>query len=107
MAESAVSIARDAALAAAREVRWTPGDSAELYRVESWGDSFFRINEQGHAAVQPFGDERLAIDFVKLVEELERRAISFPVLIRFQDVLQSRVRMLNEAFGVPTPVPSP
>jgi arginine decarboxylase-like protein len=74
------------------------GDSCGL-PGESWGDSFFRINEQGHAAVQPFGDERLAIDFVKLVEELERRAISFPVLIRFQDVLQSRVRMLNEAFG--------
>ena len=101
MAESAVSIARDAAQAAApaRESRWTPEDSAELYRVESWGDSFFLINDQGHAAVRPFGDERLAIDFVKLIEELERRAISFPVLIRFQDVLQSRVRMLNEAFA--------
>lgn len=78
---------------------WTPEDSTELYRVDSWGDSFFLINEQGHAAVRPFGDERLAIDFVKLIEELERRAISSPVLIRFQDVLRSRVRMLNEAFA--------
>lgn len=99
MADSAVSITRAAAQAAARDARWTPEDSAELYRVESWGDSFFLINEQGHAAVRPFGDGRLAIDFVKLIEELERRTISFPVLIRFQDVLQSRVRMLNEAFG--------
>jgi arginine decarboxylase len=78
---------------------WTPEDSAELYRVESWGDSFYLINEKGHAAVRPFGDERLAIDFVDLIEELERRAISAPVLIRFQDVLQARVRMLNEAFA--------
>lgn len=101
MAESAVSLARAAAQGpvASREARWTPEDSAELYRVESWGDSFFLVNEQGHAAVRPFGDERLAIDFVKLIEELERRAVAFPVLIRFQDVLQSRVRMLNEAFG--------
>ena len=103
MAESAVSTARDTAPirepATSREVRWTPEDSAELYRVESWGDSFFLLNEHGHAAVRPFGDERLAIDFVKLIEELERRAISFPVLIRFQDVLRARVRMLNEAFA--------
>jgi arginine decarboxylase len=79
--------------------RWTPEDSTELYRVESWGDSFFLINEKGHAAVRPFGDERLSIDFVDLIEELEHRAISVPVLVRFQDVLQARVRMLNEAFA--------
>ena len=78
---------------------WTPEASAELYRVESWGDSFFTINEQGHASVRPFGDERLSIDFVKLIEELERRAVGAPVLVRFQDVLQARVRMLNEAFA--------
>jgi arginine decarboxylase len=77
---------------------WTPDQSAELYRVESWGDSFFYINEQGHATVRPFGDERLDIDIVRLTEELERRRIGFPVLVRFQDVLQARVRMLNEAF---------
>jgi len=78
---------------------WTPEDSTELYRVESWGDSFFLINENGHAAVRPYGDERLSIDLVDLIDEVERRAISFPVLIRFQDVLQARVRMLNEAFA--------
>lgn len=84
---------------AGSDTRWTHEDSTELYRVDSWGDSFFLINEQGHAAVRPFGDERLSIDFVDLIEELEHRAISFPVLIRFQDVLQARVRMLNEAFA--------
>lgn len=77
---------------------WTPDQSAELYRVESWGDSFFYINELGHAAVHPFGDDRLGIDIVRLTEELERRRVGFPVLVRFQDVLQARVRMLNEAF---------
>lgn len=99
VAESALSMQRDIAAAAAAEPAWTPESSAELYRVESWGDSFFFINEEGHAAVRPFGDERPAIDIVALVRELERRALSFPVLVRFQDVLQARVRMLNEAFA--------
>lgn len=97
--ESALSMQRDVGAAAAAEPAWTPESSAELYRVESWGDSFFFINEEGHAAVRPFGDERPAIDIVALVRELERRALSFPVLVRFQDVLQARVRMLNEAFA--------
>ncbi len=82
MAESPVSIARysaeagEAAEAAGSdrgEPQWTPQDSADLYRLESWGDSFFLVNEQGHAAVRPFGDDRLAIDFVKLIDELQRR----------------------------------
>lgn len=98
MAETARSLPAAAEPAPAREPDWTPDQSAELYRVESWGDSFYYINEQGHAAVRPFGDERLGIDIVRLTEELERRGIGFPVLVRFQDVLQARVRMLNEAF---------
>jgi len=98
VADSAVSPIREPS-AVSEQTGWTPEASAELYRVESWGDSFFRINEQGHAAVQPFGDERLSIDFVRLIEELERRAVGSPVLVRFQDVLQARVRMLNEAFA--------
>jgi len=78
---------------------WDPEQSAELYRLDAWGDEFFFINEQGHAAVRPFGDDRLAIDIVRLVHELERRQVPFPLLVRFQDVLQARVRMLNEAFA--------
>lgn len=78
---------------------WDAQQSAELYRVDAWGDEFFFINEQGHAAVRPFGDERLSIDIARLVHELERRQVPFPLLVRFQDVLQARVRMLNEAFA--------
>ncbi len=99
MAETAVPLSRGPA-PVREQSPWTAQDSAELYRVESWGDSFFGVNEHGHAAVRPFGDDRLAIDIVKLIAELERRALAFPVLIRFQDVLQARVRMLNEAFAV-------
>jgi arginine decarboxylase len=99
MAETAVSLQRGATPAVPAEPGWTPQDSADLYRVESWGDSFFFINDEGHAAVRPFGDERLAIDIAGLAAELERRALPFPVLVRFQDVLQARVRMLNEAFA--------
>lgn len=78
---------------------WSIERSSELYRLDAWGEGFFFINEKGHAAVRPLPDNDLAIDIVQVVEEIRRRNVSFPVLIRFQDVLRARVRRLNEAFA--------
>jgi arginine decarboxylase len=38
------------------------------------------------------------MDVVDVVNELRRRGIQFPVLLRFQDVLRAQVRRVNEAF---------
>jgi arginine decarboxylase len=78
---------------------WTVDKSAELYRLDAWGEDFFFINEKGHAAVRPLPDNALAIDIAQVVAEIRRRNVGFPVLIRFQDVLRARVRRLNEAFA--------
>jgi arginine decarboxylase len=77
---------------------WSVQDAEDLYRVNAWGDSFFFINEDGHAAVRPMQQQTLEIDINTVVEDLRRRKIPFPALIRFQDVLQSRVVRLNKAF---------
>jgi arginine decarboxylase len=78
---------------------WSAERSSELYRLDAWGEDFFFINEEGHAAVRPFPENHLAIDIVQVVAEIRRRNAGFPVLIRFQDVLRARVRRLNEAFA--------
>ncbi|MDQ3958949.1 MAG: biosynthetic arginine decarboxylase [Pseudomonadota bacterium] len=77
---------------------WTVEDAEDLYRVQAWGDSFFFINEQGHVAVRPLPQQSLSIDLYNVIEDLRRRNVSFPVLIRFQDVLKARVVRLNKAF---------
>jgi arginine decarboxylase len=98
-------MARNRAAAVSREFNppapepWTVEKSAELYRLDAWGEDFFFINEKGHAAVRPLPDNPLAIDIVQVVAEIRRRNVGFPVLIRFQDVLRARVRRLNEAFA--------
>src|SRR5690606_36738856 len=51
VAETALSMASESD-GVIRVHDWTPQDAAELYRVESWGDSFFFINGKGHAAVR-------------------------------------------------------
>src|SRR5690606_37031798 len=78
---------------------WSTDDASELYRMPAWSDGFFRINERGHIAVHPFEDGGLRIDIMDVVEEAGRRNITFPLLLRFQDVLRTRVHRLNTAFS--------
>ena len=80
------------------EPSWTVADSAELYRTASWGAQFFFVNEAGHVAVNAMDEAATTMDVVAIVEELRRRGVQFPVLLRFRDVLRARVRRLNEAF---------
>ena len=66
--------------------------------MRQWGDGFFFVNERGHVAVHPLRDQELSIDIADVVQDLRNRKVKFPVLLRFQDVLQARVVRLNTAF---------
>ena len=78
--------------------RWSVADSLEMYGVRSWGNNYFGINDHGHVVVHPAGPGTAEIDLKALVEEVNRRGISPPLLIRFSDILRSRIVELNEAF---------
>jgi len=78
--------------------RWTIADSLETYAIRSWGAGYFGINEKGNVAIHPGGPDTPSFDLKELVDEVRRRGISLPLLIRFTDVLRHRVIHLNEAF---------
>jgi arginine decarboxylase len=82
----------------AAPVEWQVQDATELYRISSWGDPFFFVNPSGHMAVRALDEAGTTIDVVDVVNELRRRGVQFPVLLRFQDVLRTQVRRVNEAF---------
>jgi arginine decarboxylase len=77
---------------------WTVKDSIELYNVHGWGRDFFTINEAGHVEVTPGGCGSPAIDLKELVDDLKSRGCRLPLLIRFSDILRTRVRQLCESF---------
>lgn len=77
---------------------WTVRDSIELYNVAAWGAGFFTVNTKGHVEVRPRGEGGPAIDLLELVEDLRRRGLRTPILIRFSDILAARVRGLCAAF---------
>jgi arginine decarboxylase len=77
---------------------WTVRDSIELYNVHAWGAGFFTVNAKGHVEVRPHGEGGPAVDLLELVEDLQRRGLRTPMLIRFSDILAARVRGLCAAF---------
>src|SRR5687768_2118931 len=78
--------------------RWTLADALETYGIRNWGNPYFGINDKGHVCVHPDGPQAASMDLKDLVDEVRRRGIGLPLLIRFTDVLRHRVRHLNEAF---------
>jgi len=77
---------------------WTVKDSAELYNIGGWGRDFFSINEAGNVSVTPAGPGSLQIDLKELVDDLRSRGLNLPILIRFSDILRTRLVQLFGAF---------
>lgn len=78
---------------------WTSADAQALYFVDAWGQPYFSVNEFGNMGIKPVYKSHVCMDLYKLVEELrDKENLSFPVVIRFMDLLRSRVIELNEAF---------
>jgi arginine decarboxylase len=77
---------------------WTIRDSLELYNVPNWGRGFFSVNDAGHVEVHPRGADQPPIDLLSLVSDLGGRGVRTPMLIRFSDILASRVRGLASSF---------
>jgi len=82
-----------------KEIRqWTIKDSAELYNVGGWSAGYFRINDAGHVDATPLGPDGPSVDLYELVLDLKRRGLGLPLLVRFSDILDSRVRQLVGCF---------
>ncbi len=77
---------------------WTTQDTEELYGINSWGHSYFRVNKKGTIDVTPFGQKGSSVDLRELVEDLEDRGIRSPILIRFPDIVRARINLLKECF---------
>jgi arginine decarboxylase len=78
--------------------RWSIADSFETYLIRNWGGGYFSINERGNLTCHPSGDASKSIDVKALCDELVQRGLSMPVLIRFSDILRSRIELLNGCF---------
>lgn len=79
--------------------RWSIKNSEKIYNINNWGDGFFSINRKGHVCVHPSPHSKYSIDLRSLVDDLIKRKIKPPILIRFMNVLKGRIDAINRAFG--------
>jgi arginine decarboxylase len=78
--------------------RWTPEESARLYGITDWGKGYFGVNAAGHLSVLPTKDPARQIDIHEVVLGLRERGIHTPVLLRFNDILNHRLKEIRQAF---------
>ncbi len=78
---------------------WSTRDSEELYNISGWSNGYFAINEAGNIELTKVATEASHIDLKRVVDDLVRRGLSLPLLIRFSDILRSRVGLLHQAFS--------
>ncbi len=68
------------------------------YGVHRWGGGYFGINERGRLSVIPQRSVNNAIDLHELSAELRDQGLTWPVLLRFTDILHDRVAALCGGF---------
>jgi len=79
---------------------WTIEAARALYNIDGWGIGFFGINEAGHIVVRPDREKTdRELDLFELANDLEEQGVGLPLLLRFSDILRSRIESLNEKFA--------
>ena len=79
---------------------WSLCDAEELYAIDLWSGGYFGLSDAGEVTVRLQGDaERpTPVSIPKLIEDIRDRGKDLPILLRFGDMLDSRIRLLNKSF---------
>jgi arginine decarboxylase len=78
---------------------WTTRDSAELYNIQGWGNGYFEVSDEGTVQLTKEATGGGPLDMKRVVDDLVRRGLSLPLLLRFSDVLARRVGEIHDAFA--------
>ena len=70
----------------------------ETYGIENWGAGYFGVNRKGNLIVRPFENDSRQADVKEIIDDLRRRGINTPVLLRFPQLIVGQIRKLQKAF---------
>lgn len=79
--------------------RWTKEKSEELYGIKNWGAGYFSISDKGEVMVNPYkNNSAAAISIMDIISGVRERGLDMPVLLRFENLLDSQISYLNNSF---------
>ncbi len=74
-------------------------EAAALYGIPHWGKGFFAVSDDGDLLVRPTREDSRSVALKQIVDEMARRGISTPLIVRFPQILSAAVANLNDAFA--------
>ncbi len=79
--------------------RWKIEDALELYGIRNWGAGYFDVSAQGEITVNPSANaEGPRVSIMDIIAGIRERGMDMPVLLRFRDILASRMDKLHSGF---------
>jgi arginine decarboxylase len=72
--------------------------TVETYGIENWSAGYFGVNRKGNLIVSATDGDNPTADVKEIIDDLRRRGINTPVLLRFPQLLAGQVRKLQKAF---------
>lgn len=72
--------------------------TVQIYGIDNWGADYFGVNKKGNLVVHPSESDNRSADLKEIVDDLRRRGIHAPVLLRFPQLLAAQVRKLHRSF---------
>ncbi len=79
--------------------KWTIEEAREHYNINGWGAGYFDINSKGNIVVRSNRTSHHDIDLKELVDDIQAKGYSLPVLIRFSDILKASIANLANSFS--------
>ncbi len=78
---------------------WHIEKSRELYNISHWSEGYFDINANGELIVLPHQNTQ-SINLYQLAQSFNSNGLSFPILVRFSNILHHRIESLYQAFTI-------
>ncbi|MBE6442380.1 MAG: biosynthetic arginine decarboxylase [Desulfovibrio desulfuricans] len=78
--------------------QWRVEDSIELYGIRNWGAGYFDVSERGEVVICPQGAAGPQVSIPEIIGGLRERGYDMPVLLRVENILDSRIANIHESF---------
>lgn len=70
----------------------------ETYGIDNWGADYFGVNRKGNLIVKIPENEALTADVKVIIDDLRKRGVNTPILLRFPQLIFGQIRKLQTAF---------
>ena len=80
--------------------RWTVADAANTYGIKEWGAGYFDLSDSGEVEVRiGEGSDQVSVSLMDIIQGIDQRGLSMPVLLRIENLLDQQISRLNESFA--------